>query len=330
MMIAGPLPKDPIARLVRATLERDAAEVDVVRLQSAICARLAERGHELALEADRPDQDNGPTIARGWFGRRLALRVSLIAASFLIALGLGGYLFVLTGPVQADALVRSAQLALKRPADREYRVAFKQAQSLPRLGAIDEARLWTRGDRYRVMFRRGQKTILWGQDEQGRLWVTASPDEGLSFDVGEMPREIQALLSYLSLDLRQITDQILEHCELTLSAGMRNQRRRVKTVRAVARQNGNRVEFNTAELDIDESTKAIRRLELTRSVNGAPRGVCLFELVDEHPQRDDSYRLQSHLAADAKVLDQRDYNDRMAELFRIIRDFSKKEKREPR
>ena len=132
------------------------------------------------------------------------------------------------------------------------------------------------------------------------------------------------MLSYLSLDLKHLTDQILRDCELTFSEGMQNQRKGVKTIDAIPKQKGNMVEFSAVQIDIDESTKAIRRLELSRRVNGAERGRCRFVLISETPQTDASYRLASYLVDNATVLDKAKYYDRMVELFRIIREFPKK------
>lgn len=313
----GMIPDDHIARLVRAALEADARSVDTVRMQSQICERLAEQGQALARE--EPARKSLAALLL-----RKPLRISLVAACLLVAGGFAVYLFVSTSPVQAVALVQSARLTLDSSADREYRVTFERSDNLPFLSSVDEARLWTRGDRFRVTFHRGEKSVLWGQDEQQRLWVAAARDKGLSFEAEEIPREVAGMLSYLSLDIKHMTDQILENCELTISEGMRNRRKGVTTVQATAKQGGKLVEFSTAELDIDEDTKVIRRLQLTRRVNGVDHGRCLLTLVDDRLQSDESYRLSTYLEEGAEVLDKTRYQDRMVDLFRVIREFNKK------
>lgn len=313
--MGGHVPDDPIARLIRATIEADAAAVDVVSLESGICERLAQRGGEYAL----PSTSSFPSL---W--RRPALRMGLAAACLCLMLGTGGYLLLSASAVQAYDLVVSARAALGTAADREYIVSFTDADALPILSSLDEARVWTRGDRYRVQFVRGNRQILWGQDETRRLWLVANAEKGLSFQSQEVPREIAAFLQYLSLDLKDLTDQILHNCELTFSEGFRNQRKGVKTVKAVPKPTGRLVEFSAAQIEIDESTKAIRRLSLTRRVNGRDGGSCQFLLVSEASQPDESYRLDTYLAAGAVVLDQSKYYDRMVELFRVIREFPKK------
>ncbi|HEY4311069.1 MAG TPA: hypothetical protein VGN12_16580 [Pirellulales bacterium] len=314
--MSGDVPNDEIARLIRAALEADAKDVDVLGIESRVCEQLAQHGGDFVA------QQKSRFLAA--LIRRTSLRVSLAAACLLVIGGVASYLLFSASPVQAYALVRSAQAALNTNTDREYIITIEHAAGLPILSSLDEARLWTRGDRYRVEFTRGDNHVLWGKDEQRRVWVVSAADKGLSFESKEIPPEVNALLSYLSLDLKHLTDQILRDCELTFSEGMQNQRKGVKTIDAIPKQKGNMVEFSAAQIDIDESNKAIRRLELSRRVNGTERGRCRFVLISEAPQTDASYRLESYLVDNATVLDKAEYYDRMVELFRIIREFPKK------
>ena len=316
MSMRGQAPSHPIAQLVRATLEADAEEIDVVRMQSQICEKLSAQGHSIT---SKPQTRR--TLAN--FVKGKAFRTSLAVAPLLMVMGLVGYLFVSTTPVKAYALVQSAQLALQSSPDREYRVSFDEGYRLPFLNSVDEVQLWTRGDRYRVILRRGDKTILWGQDENRRLWVVAPPDKGLSFEAEEIPRELAAFLSYLSLDIKRLTGQILKNCDLSYSEGMQPQRSGTKTVHATAKRDRNQVEFSAADLEIEESTKVIRRLRLTRRINGSTEGLCQFTLVDDRPQTEESYRLRAYLKESDQVLGKTKYYDRMVALFRVIEEFTK-------
>jgi len=307
--MARDVPNDALARLIRATLDADAKEVDAIDLEARICRELADRAEKRAATR----------FPMNWRSKlhRTSIRVGVIAASLLVGIGVFGFLTLPTSAAHAYALVESAHQSLQEGVDREYAVTVENAP----WGSLDDARLWTRGDRYRVELQRGKRKLVWGKDEHEIVWLVCSPKKGLSFRADEIPREASALLSYLSLDLRDLTSHILHDCELTFSEGMKNRRKGIKTINAVPKSKGNVVEFSTAQVDIDESTKAIRRLELTRKVNGAEQGRYVFRWVGDNPQPDASYRLDSHLSKDAVVLDQSRFKDRMAELFRAVREF---------
>lgn len=314
MSISGSIPNDPTARLIRAALEHDASRVDIVRMQARIRAKLAAQGKTPLIS---------PAAKVPRRALLLGAKRAVLAATLLVAAGLTIYLSVSPAPVQAYSLLQSARAALAENVDREYEITFEPGAGLSILHSLDRARLWTRGDRYRVEFVRGNHHLLWGKDDQQRIWILCSEDKGLSFESEEIPGEIATMLSYLSLDVKHVTDQILRDCEVSLSEGMKNQRQRVKTLDAKPKTSGNTVEFSAAQIDIDESTFAIRRLELTRRVNEAERGRCQFVLVSEAPQPDTSYRLESYLAENATVFEKSKHHARMAELFRIIRELRK-------
>jgi hypothetical protein len=313
MSIPGSIPNDPTARLVRAALEHDASVVDIVRMQSRIRAKLAAQGQD-------PSRFRSANVPGGVLP--LAAKRAVLAATLLVVAGIAVYLSVSPAPVQAYSLLQSARAALAENVDREYEITFEPDAGLPMLNSLDSARLWTRGDRFRVEFVRGNHHVLWGKDDQQQLWVLCSENKALSFESNEIPAEVAALLSYLSLDVKHVTDQILHNCEVTFSEGMQNQSKRIKTLAAKPKNAGHSVEFSAAQIDIDESTLAIRRLELTRRVNDAERGRCQFVLVSEASQPDASYRLESYLAENAKVLKKSKYHDRMIELFRTIRELA--------
>jgi len=307
-----PFSEEQIEALVRTALEAEGRDVDVPRLVAAIEARLATGRDASTLEK--------PPARRfaAWSTRRRFLRWSAAAACLLVAGAAGVYFSLEPKPASAYSLVESVHSALLQPADRCYRV---EMMKVPAAWSVlidgEQTHVWTRGDRFRVSTSKQGQEVVWGQDEEQRTWVVYDEQHGLRFEKHEIPPPLAATLSYLSLDLRLLTGQILEDFDLQLERGTR--RGDLVTVRATARGNQKSRNFHSAELEIEPETKTIRHMVLTQFVNGTERGRFAFTLIGEEPLSDESYHLEAQLDADAKILTHKQRRERSRKLFELLR-----------
>jgi hypothetical protein len=77
-------------------------------------------------------------------------------------------------------------------------------------------------------------------------------------------------------------------------------------IRATPRAGRPAPRLREAILDIDTSSRVLRRLELHRTRRGQPLATVTFTLTDSWPQDDSRYQLQGHLDAGATVWDGQD------------------------
>lgn len=313
MNSGAPFSEDQIESLVRTALEAEGRDVDVPRLVAAIEAHLA-----AGRSADTVETRSARTIAT-WPARSRWLRWSAAAAACLLVVAAAGVYFALEPkPASAYSLVESVHSALSQPADRCYRVdMMKVPKAWPVLTAGEQTLVWTRGDRFRVSTSTQGEDLVWGQDEQHRTWVVYDEQHGLLFEQNEIPPSLATTLSYLSLDVRLLTGQILEDFDLQLELGARGND--FVTVRATARDTKKSRNFHSAELEIVPETKTIRHMVLTQFVNGTERAQFAFSLLGEEPLPDESYHLEAQLDADATILTAKQRRERSRKLFELLR-----------
>ncbi|MEX2114067.1 MAG: hypothetical protein WD845_12825 [Pirellulales bacterium] len=296
MSFKRPVTAAQIEPLVRDYLEAEGRAVDAARLH----AEIRRRGPGAALP---PDEDflSAPGSRLGW---RL-----MAAACLAFILGLGGYLALSPDQASAYALVRAAESKLGNNVDRCYRIETQVPKIWLRtslfLHSGDETVLWTRGDRFQVTTTEGERRLVWGQDDQRRLWIVGEPQRGLQFERGEGPNTFARTRAYLGLDVRRLARRFLEQFDLQIENRKSGESGDVVFVQAKAKSLSRSQPFNSARVEIELKTKLIRKLELTRVVDGDVKAQFTFTLIDERPLPLESYRLESQLADGAEVLDAR-------------------------
>lgn len=320
MTFEQPISDDQLEPLVRAALEADGRDLDVVRMLATVEARLA---------AEAVAQAPADSVPGARYSRRRILQWSAAAsAGLVIGAGVGGYLLMPPTPASAYSLVQSARMALPEGADRCYAIDIHAPKWWPILNEVENTRVWTRSDRYRVHMELDGKELVWGQDEQRRTWVVYSPTQGLLFESAEVPPELSAVFSFLSLDMRSLAGQILEDCDLEFAPRNGDARNGLATVAATVkpgkgaatvRKGTSVIQFDTAQLRIELKSKAIHYLELTRRVDNVEAGRFQFTLNDDQPQPDESYHLQSHLQPNAEIYDGTRRRERMQLIVRLAR-----------
>jgi hypothetical protein len=324
MNIDSPTTEEQIEPLVRAALAADARKVDVARVAVEILARFAAGDHGSAEPATWTPQPAPSTASTGLSfvrrpGARRALRWGFaLAACLVAAIGLGEWFTFSATPASAYSLVESAHSVLSKSRDRCYQVEM----ALPKgwlskssfLHADDRKFVWTRGDRFRFsMFKDGEE-LVWGQDEGRRTWVVSSDDRGLFFEANEVPLTLALTLSYLSLDFERLSAEILENFDLAIEDPTPANGRDIVTVLATAKPAAKSQHFQSARLEIDPTTKVVRKMELSRVVRKNVNAVVTFTLINEDPQSNASYTLEGNLPQGAPVLGKEKARER-AKLF---------------
>lgn len=314
MTAKPPITSAEIDPLVRTFLDWEASGVDAPRLHAQILGRRAQ-AHD-GEESNAAD-DFAPQRQVGRVGSaRFAWRLTAAACLALVA-GLFGYFALSPEPASAYALVRDAESMLSKKTDRCYRIETQVPKAWlktsPFLQSGDETLLWTRGNRFCVTTVRGERKMVWGQDEQRRLWISGDEHLGLEFEHDDVPSTFARARAYLGLDVRRLAGRFLQQFDLRIEGRTRE----VVVVQATAKIDRPSLPFNSARLEIERSTRTIRRMELTRSVEGTVKGQFVFTLVDERPQPPSIYELKSHLAAGAEILNV-DAATRRSEMLRQL------------
>ncbi|WP_165228936.1 hypothetical protein [Aquisphaera insulae] len=249
-----------------------------------------------------------------------------VAASLLIV----GFAWRFHQPslhADAVALVREAMRALEAsPRDRAYgiRIDFAPggAERHPLLSAFaaHDLRLHTRSDRFWIEARRGDRTWSFGRDEGRHSWLAPGPDVGLDFEPGDIPEPLDEALDLLNLRLDSVLHLLADDFEIRgvgpAAGGGPGRRRILGTPRVTAARPHPRL--SSIAMEIDEATRTVREVVLSRVGEGRPVADITFRLEDDEPQPDAAYRLATHLAGSATILDHDRRPSRRRALLRFL------------
>jgi len=205
--------------------------------------------------------------------------------------------------VRADAvrLVRGAREALEPQTDRLYRIHIKLAQGaaerFPLLAALApfDCRLWTRSDRFWIEAKQDNWAWTCGHDEQGRAWIAPTPETGLFFVPEEVPEPLSLALELCSFDLERVLDLLLTDFDTTVIRDDADSIAGVTRVRGTLRSNRPLRRFRSAEVEIDDKTKRVRRVVLARMHLGRAVAQMSFTFDQSGAQPEQAYRLSGHL-----------------------------------
>jgi hypothetical protein len=225
------------------------------------------------------------------------------AAAALLAALFGGR--NLSPPAQAspESLVRDARAAHALPIDRCYQVETipdpeGPLMRHPLLAQTRLTRLWTRGDRFWIESTNPDRPWAWGRDDQGTVWIAAGQERGVRFERDEVPEVLGIICDVCGMRTETLLDEVLSGFELRHEAGAPPGAQRI---RAVPR--GRAAGLREAVLDVEESTRLLRRLQLQRMLGGKPLATVTCTLVESRPQADALYQLEGHLDLGAPVFD---------------------------
>ena len=283
------IPADPLDRIVRGHLDREAADVDA----EAVLVRVR-AGPSIRTAAIPRWSWLAPTGLAG------------LAAAVAVTFFLGGG--PTPQPLTAAELVRDAQAAHAGPADRRYAVVTEWTPPPFLAGKLEsrsrESRLWTRGDEFWVEFDTPTgRAMAWGRDPAGRVWVAHGRDRGFVYEPAELGEELSRYCDLMSLRLVSTLGELLEKYDLNREdAGTPGEPARVG---ATCRRRPGRPlpQYARVELEMDPTTKVVQQAELTREIHGRTAATLTFTLEETGHLPDDQYTLAGHLDPGAMVLD---------------------------
>ncbi|HEY2837968.1 MAG TPA: hypothetical protein VGJ26_02380 [Pirellulales bacterium] len=303
---------DRVDALVRSYLGDDAGRVDLEANLQAVQARLEKMRSGESVNRRRP-------------AFRKGVRWAMSLAAVLLVAGGTAYFVLDPTPTSAYSIMVAASDALTPGSDRCYRIDIAargdRFKKHPILRNIAGALVWTRGDRFYLDsagdHRKPEdgRQFIMGQDENHKIWVVGSGNRGLRYNRGEVPPILGALRSTLNLDLEKLSKQFLQHFDLEIEAPGPQDDPKTVVLRATIKPDHDPMAINGARLTIERNSNVIRKLELSRTLDGATLGTVTFTLVGAEPQADSSYRLESHLPPGAEILS----HDQAAERGKALR-----------
>lgn len=299
---------DRLDSLVRSYLEDDSRRVDTAANLRAVKERFA-----------RAQKEEIISLRRQVIRKRVRWVMS-IAALLLVGAGTAYLVFDPT-PTSAYSIMSAASEAITPGADRCYRIDVearaKRFKRHPILRNINGSLVWTRGDRFWLSPDGANGKLIMGQDERRKVWVVCSKDLGLLYNPGEVPQMLASVRSVLNLDVEKLTKQFLEQYSFEFEAAGPGDAPGTVILRATAKPDRPQLPIDSARITVERRTNVIRKMELSRVVDGEPLGTITFALVDVAPQADSRYQLKDHLDAGAEILS-RNRADERAEALGLL------------
>ncbi|OAI54304.1 hypothetical protein AYO47_03130 [Planctomyces sp. SCGC AG-212-M04] len=285
---------DPVDELVAGYLQRAQARTDA--------APLLER-----IEADRRLNVSAVKNEEGAAGRSMgrAAGWSLIAAALAMAFLIGRWFDGRSA--QAATLLRNVQTVHKQSIDRCYRVQHApESTSDSEQAESSESILWTRGDRAWTDSAIGSKRIKIGRDETGTIWLAPSSKKGIRFspEKSQFPKDVETLSQISSLTVPVLVDEVLADFDLKKEAPVVRSDGRRSVIWARLKEGRSHPFLSAAMLEVDVDRNLLARLVLWMHNAKGPNGTVTYTLVDRPSPGESSYRLESHLDADAVIEDQ--------------------------
>jgi hypothetical protein len=276
--------EDAIDDLVRQYLEHQARRERCEPLMERVLQTME------GMDASKPQSHlvRAPASTRRKRSWRRSLWFAAAAATVLLAFVVGRW----GQPAYAEAsiLVRAALETHAGPVERCYTVTVErdvenQDERLP----FRDVRIWTQGDRFWVEVR-GQRAWNWGRNGSGAIWIVLRRHRGLEIEADEIGPPLQQIADLYSLQLETLLENVLNNFELEHSED--------EALTHVITARPRRWAFGyirKAVIEVDKETKAVKRLELQRSLPSRGDSQIRFTLVDARTPDDSKYEPAGHL-----------------------------------
>jgi len=274
------------------------------------------RGQESRVDAERilVGVRLKSSTQAGTQGRRSSSRMTRAAARWTAAAAavvMIGFIWTFrqsTAHAEAVKLVREAREALeKTPSDRAYRIqidlAPRAAEKSPFLAALAtyDCRLWTRSNRFWIEGRHAGHVWSWGRDSLRHVWVAPARDLGLDFPPETVPEPLDEALDLFSFDLDAILHLLATDFDVAPLGKGSDAASDVTRIRGTPRSDRPRPRLRSITVEIDDRTKIVRQVVLSRLKDGSPVGEVSFTFDRAESQPDAVYQLATHLDPDAPV-----------------------------
>ena len=200
-------------------------------------------------------------------------------------------------------LVQAALRAHAEPVEREYAVDVEwddpSTMQLPK-----DVRVATLGDRFWVEIR-ARRRFSFGRETNGTIWVALGRWRGMRIAPREVGPLLETLAEIYSLNLESLLREVLEghQLERTATGGATH------IINATPKA-GNHGWVRAVTIEVDQETKAVRRLTIRRRGIRAGFSTITFTLVDARSPDESRYQLEGHLREPYRVLSRDSQPDR--------------------
>jgi hypothetical protein len=299
---------DPLMRVLQQHLEQQESSLNVDTLHSRI---LADSCTGKRHEDDGKSSGATAGAKRLWPAWTVGASSVVIAASLLL-----GFVLMPSAELRAEQAVREAEAALRLPVERCYLVEVRPGDG----DAPEEAlptrtmRVWAAADKFRVEMTRGNFRWAWGRDADGTVWLTSNPQRGVGIAPDEQGPALVWSCELFGLRPESLLSHIAAHFRVKEDSRPGSNYPRV--IRAEPRPTARQTRLQSAVLELDPETKAIRCLTLNRqNRDGVGTSTVKFTLIDTRPVEDARYRLEGNLSEPFQVFDREFEPDRRREIL---------------
>lgn len=252
---------------------------------------------------------SGSRRRASWY-LRSASWIAAIAALIMVVAMIAGRM---EKEAFADAtqIVQAAVYAHAEPVERVYAVNVERHDPpSPDLVLPRDVRVSTLGNRFWVEIVSPRGHLCFGRGEDGEIWVALGRWRGMRIEPDEVGPMLQDIADLYSLNLESLLQGVLEGHELDrlVTDGT------TRVIKATPKSS-NRGWVRDVTIEVDQETKAVRRLVVERL---APRGgsaTVTFTLVDARLPDESQYRLEGHVTDPDRLLTRESWPDRRRELL---------------
>jgi hypothetical protein len=227
-----------------------------------------------------------------WMSGWLAVAASITLALSLFSVQGGKEAFAsATQLVQAAIHTHAAAIERIYVVDVKQRDATQNREVLPR-----DVRVSTQGDRFWVEMN-GPRRWAWGRDVDGAIWMTLGQQRAVVVGLDEIGTPLRYIGDLYTLQLETLLRNFLKHYRLEKKDGSGG----TSIIVATPQRSWSGRPLKRATIEVDQETKAIRKLVVEREFNDQTSSVTTFTLVDSRVSDESRYHPKGHLNESARV-----------------------------
>ena len=269
---------------------------------------------EVTADSLNPDKDpvhrkpreasNSRRRSTSWHIRNASWIVAVAAVILVVAIIAGRS----EKEAYADAtqIVQAAVHAHAEAVERVYLVNVERHDSSAVPSTLpNDVRVATLGNRFWVEIRSLRGHLYFGCGEDGEIWVALGQWRGMRIEPDEVGPMLQDIADLYSLNLESLLQGVLEGHELERPV-MEGTTRVIKATP----KSSNRGWVRGVTIEVDQETKAVRRLVVQRRALRGGSATVTFTLVDARLPDELQYRLEGHVTEPDQVMTHESRPDR--------------------
>jgi len=247
---------------------------------------------------------NGRRRPASWYFRNASWIVAVAALILVVA--------IVAGRTEKEAfadatrIVQAAVHAHAESVERVYAVNVERGDPPAVHSALPkDVRVSTLGNSFWVEIMSLRGDLCFGREEDGEIWVALGRWRGMRIEPDEVGPMLQDIADLYSLNLESLLQGVLEGHELErpVTEGT------TRVIKATPKSS-NRGWVRDVTIEVDQETKAVRRLVVQRLAPRRGSATITFTLVDARLPDESQYRLEGHVRESDRVLTRESRSDR--------------------